>query len=109
MTRAHTRNGCGWVFAVGMAGLALAQEPGKDPLRPAGREWPPVIGAWFWAQGDLEPDGFKPFLDAAAAHSPYTLLATSCRGAEVVEPRVHEQVGKAVQYANAGVPREVSG
>ncbi len=71
------------------------------PLRPSGREWPPVIGAWFWTREVLEPEGFKPFLDAAAAHSPYTLLTTSCRHAEVVEPRVHDQVGKAVQYANS--------
>lgn len=64
-------------------------------------EEPPVIGAWFWSQEVLEPDGFKPFLDAAAAHTPYTLLTTSCRRAEAVEPQVHEQVGLAVRYANA--------
>lgn len=79
------------------AGLRAAEAP----LRPAGREWPPVIGAWFWTREVLEPDGFRPFLDAAAAHSPYTLFSTSCRHAEVVEPRVHEQVGKAVRYADS--------
>ena len=84
-----------------LAGLCAGIGLADAPCRPAGGEWPPVIGAWFWAQGDLEPDGFKPFLDAAAVHSPYTLLATSCRGAEVVEPQVHAQVGQAVRYASS--------
>jgi hypothetical protein len=72
---------------------------GEPPVRPAGGEWPPVIGAWFWTERELEPEGYKAFLDAAAAQSPYTLLSTACRKAEVVDPFVHEQAGGAVRYA----------
>lgn len=89
------------VFAFGLAGFAFALESGKEALRPASREWPPVIGAWFWSEETLAPDGFKPFLDEVAAHSPYTLLSTACRRAEVVEPRMHDQMAKAVRYANS--------
>ncbi len=71
------------------------------PFRPASNEWPPVIGAWFWSKECLEPDGFKPFLDAAAAHAPYTLLSSACRSVEVVDPQMHEQMDKAVRYANS--------
>lgn len=94
--------GCnlGWVLAFGLTGSAWAQALGKEAPRPSGREWPPVIGAWFWTQEVLEPDGFKPFLDAAAAHSPYTLLSTACRRIEVTEPAMREQAAKAVRYAN---------
>ncbi len=87
------------MLVAGLAGLTMAQDPVKEALRPAGSEWPPVIGAWFWSQETLAPDGFKPFLDAAAAHTPYTLLSAACRRAEVVEPQVHEQAGRAVRYA----------
>lgn len=59
----------------------------------------PVIGAWFWTQKDLEAEGYKSFLDAAAASSPYTLLSTACRRIEVIDPCCHAQVGKAVRYA----------
>ena len=61
---------------------------------------PPVISAWFWSKEVLAPDGFKPFLDAAATQSPYTLLSTACRSIEVVEPQMHAQAAKAVDYAN---------
>ncbi|MCX7010765.1 MAG: hypothetical protein NTY53_26570 [Kiritimatiellaeota bacterium] len=74
---------------------------GEETLRPTG-DWPPVIGAWFLGDADMEPDGFKPFLDAVAAHSPYTLLTTSLRisKGEIVEPQVQEQLHKAVRYAH---------
>ena len=89
------------LLAVGLAGFAFAQDSEKNALRPAGSEWPPVIGAWFWSQDVMEPDGFKPFLDEAAAHSPYTLLTTACRSIEVVEPQMHAQASQAVRYANS--------
>ena len=81
---------------------SMAAAP-ASPVRPAGREWPPVIGAWFWKDDALEPEGYKPFLDAAAAHAPYTLLSTSLRVSkgEITDPFVREQIGKAVRYANA--------
>ncbi|MGA2501001.1 MAG: hypothetical protein ABSH20_24965, partial [Tepidisphaeraceae bacterium] len=73
----------------------------ETPVRPAGNEWPPVIGAWFWKDEVLEPQGYKPFLDAAATHTPYTLLSTSLRisKGEITDPLVHDQIGKAVGYA----------
>lgn len=92
-----------WIraFALGLSGISLAHDADKPTLRSLGPEWPPVIGAWFWSQEALEPDGYRAFLDAAAAHSPYTLLSTACRRQEVVEPSMHEQMGKAVRYANS--------
>ena len=95
------RGNFGWMFAVALVGSACAENVQIETIRPVGREWPPVIGAWFWTQKELEPDGFRPFLDEAAAHSPYTLLTTSCRHVEVVEPRMHAQASQAVRYANS--------
>ena len=96
------RNACVWAIVFSLAGIALAQEADKEKVRPAGCDWPPVIGAWFWKDGTLEPDGFKPFLDAAAAHAPYTLLSTSLRisKGEVTDSVVRDQIGKAVRYAD---------
>ena len=73
----------------------------ETPLRPAGLQWPPVIGAWFWKDEVLQPDGYKPFLDAAAAHSPYSLLTTSLRVSkgEITDPLIRGQLGKALRYA----------
>ena len=85
-------------LAVLLAVFGVGLYAAESPTRPDGSAWPPIIGAWFWTQNDLEPDGYKSFLDAAAA-APYTLLSTSCRRAEVVEPRVHEQAARAVDYA----------
>lgn len=75
----------------------------ETPVRPVGAGWPPIIGAWFWKDETLEPDGYKPFLDAAAAHAPYTLLSTSLRVSkgEVTDPLVRDQIGRAVRHADA--------
>lgn len=83
--------------------LACTPAGAQNPLRSTGPGWPPVIGAWFWHDDVLELDGYKPFLDAAARHSPYTLLSTSLRisKGEVVDPAVREQIGQAVRYANS--------
>jgi hypothetical protein len=93
------RNGLVALVVVLCANLCLA----ATPVRPAGNDWPPVIGAWFWKDSTLEPDGFKPFLDAAASHSPYTLLTTSLRVSkgEITDPAICDQAEKAVRYANS--------
>jgi hypothetical protein len=83
---------------VGVCALAHAADL---PPRPAGNDGPPVIGAWFWSQAEQEPNGFRPFLDAVAECTPYTLLTTSCRGREVVDPVQHDQMDKAVRYARS--------
>ena len=72
------------------------------PLRPSGDAWPPAIGAWFWRDSALEPEAYKPFLDAVAAHSPYTLLPSSLRisKGEITDPQIRDQIGKAVRYAD---------
>lgn len=88
-------------FGMVLAGLCAGASGAETRVRPAGDEWPPVIGAWFWTQADLAPDGFRPFLDAVAAHAPYTLLSTACRRLEVTEPAMHAQAGEAVRYANS--------
>jgi len=87
------------LLALGLAGCSLPQNPARAPSAITGGDWPPVIGAWFWSPAVLEPDGFKPFLDSAATNSPYTLLSTSCRQIEVVDPALHDQVSKALRYA----------
>jgi hypothetical protein len=86
-----------------LTGFAIAQESTEPLLRPSGPEWTPVIGAWFWHDATLEPEGYRPFLEAAAAHTPYTLLTTSLRisRGEVTDAPVHAQIGKAVRYANS--------
>ena len=88
-----------YTFAICLAILTLRVNAAETPCRPDRGQWPPVIGAWFWTQRDLEPEGYKSFLDAAAERSPYTLLSTACRRIEVVEPQAHEQADKAVRYA----------
>ncbi len=95
-------------LGVGLGQPALPARVDADagPLRPAG-DWPPVIGAWFLGDAELEPDGYKPFLDAAAAHSPYTLLTTSLRTSkgELVDPLVRDHLHQAVRYAHTlGLP-----
>ena len=94
-TKSWGKTGVLWSVSL-CAGMCLAEAP----VRLTGNDTPPVIGAWFWSKDVLEPDGFKPFLDAAAKHSPYTLLSTACRCIEVTEPAMHEQAAKAVRYAN---------
>ena len=93
------------LLAAALCGASLsAAEP---PLRPVGNDWPPVIGAWFWHDQTLDPDGYKPFLDAAAAHVPYTLLSTSVRVSrgEITDPAIRAQAGRAVRYAKTlGLP-----
>ena len=85
----------GFLCAVGPAAVARAGDASDKEVLP------PVIGAWFWSQDVLEPEGYKPFLDAAAAQSPYTLLSTACRRIEVTEPAMHDQAKRAADYANA--------
>ncbi|OGV68229.1 MAG: hypothetical protein A2283_10235 [Lentisphaerae bacterium RIFOXYA12_FULL_48_11] len=98
----HFRHVLAWLCIPGLTGLLLARDAEKNPLRPEGREWPPVIGAWFWHDNTLDPDGYKQFLDVAAAHSPYTLLSSSLRVSkgEVIDPLVRDQISKAVLYAH---------
>jgi hypothetical protein len=86
-------------LAVMLAILATGLYAAELPPRPDGSQWPPVIGAWFWTEKDLEPDGYQSFLDGASACSPYTLLSTACRQIEVVEPQIHRQAAKAVPHA----------
>jgi len=60
----------------------------------------PGIGCWFWLGNAFEPDGYKRFVDLHAAHTNFGLLTTSIRHtAEVTEPRVHDQIKAAAEYA----------
>ena len=90
-----------YTFALCIAVLTLHANTAEMPVRPDRGQWPPVIGAWFWTERDLGPEGYKTFLDAAAERSPYTLLTAACRRIEVVDPRAHEQAVEAVRYAAA--------
>ena len=97
----------GWLCCMAgiclMGGMGCTFWPQSAHERPgtARDGQPPVIGAWFWSQDDLEPEGYKTFLDEAAKYSPFSLLSTACRRLEVVEPRMHDQAGEAVRYANS--------
>lgn len=92
-----------WVVLLLASVGGLAHAEVKETLRPASGDWPPVIGAWFWNDETLKPDGYRAFLDAAAAHSPYTLLSTSPRVSqlELTDPALHDQVGQAARYARS--------
>jgi len=63
----------------------------------------PQIGCWFWTDDDLKPDGWRPFLDMAAAHTSWTLLSTSIRipRAEVTDADLHDRIKAAAEYARA--------
>ncbi len=66
------------------------------------RQKPPVIGAWFPQENEMgQADGYREFLDAAAAHSHYTLLSTSMRnrGRQMVDADVHAWFKAAAVYA----------
>ncbi len=79
----------------------------KESVNPASLRLPkdilPVIGAWFWSDEDMNPEGYKKFIDVAAVHSPYNLLTTSIRieGQEVIKKSVHDHVKMAVEYAKS--------
>ena len=65
------------------------------------RSWP-AIGCWFWTAGEFEPGGYKRFIDLHEKHSPFRLLTTSIRHpVEVTDPKVHDQIKAAAEYARA--------
>ena len=90
------RHGHAVLIAVFCAGMCAAE----TPVRPVGKEWPPIPAMFSWKVDGPEPEGYKSFLDVAAAHSPYTLFTTTLR-TEITDPLVHDQVGKAARYANS--------
>lgn len=63
---------------------------------------PPVMGAWFWGEEQFQPGGYKEFIEEASKHSPYNLLTIGfrVRGRDITDIDVHNQVKKAVEYAN---------
>ncbi|MEZ5103361.1 MAG: hypothetical protein R2757_02605 [Draconibacterium sp.] len=62
----------------------------------------PVIGAWFWDEEEFKPEGYKQFIDDVSIHSCFDLLSTAIRvpGRDITDIDVHNQVKKAVEYAN---------
>ncbi len=62
----------------------------------------PGIGCWFWGAAEFEPNGYKRFLDLHSEGSRFQLLTTSIRHpVEVTEPRVHDQIKAAAEYARS--------
>ena len=60
----------------------------------------PGIGCWFWTAEEFQPEGYKRFLDLHAKHSAFRLLTTSIRHpVEVTDPKVHDQIKAAAEYA----------
>jgi hypothetical protein len=61
----------------------------------------PVIGCWFPAVADREPENFKPFLDQVAEYTAYNLLTTSIRigSRSMADQDVHGGFKAAAAYA----------
>ncbi len=65
------------------------------------KSWP-GIGCWFWTAEEFKPEGYKRFIDLHEKHSPFRLLTTSIRHrVEVTDPKVHDQIKAAAEYAKA--------
>jgi len=81
--------------------LAAGAEEAASPRLPDGAQ--PTIGAWFISDEFFEPDGYRPYVDLYAEHSPYDLLTTSFRVSqrEVTEPAFHDLIKEAVAYARS--------
>jgi hypothetical protein len=64
---------------------------------------PPVIGAWFPEESEMQPEGYRNYLDAIAEHSHYNLLTTTMRirQRQMVDPEVHDWFKQAVTYARS--------
>ena len=62
----------------------------------------PTQAIWGWNEEEFKDDGYKTFIDLAAFHSPYELLAVSVRlpGRETTTKAVHDQIKRAAEYAN---------
>ena len=60
----------------------------------------PEIGCWFWSAEEFGPNGYKRFLDLHEKKSGFKLLTTSVRHpVEVTDPKVHDQIKAAAEYA----------
>lgn len=61
----------------------------------------PVLGCWFWHEGEFMPEGYKSFIDTVSLHSPFNMLTTSIRapGRQVTDTDVHDQIKAAARYA----------
>lgn len=69
-----------------------------NPIKTA---WP-GIACWFWSGEEFQPEGYKRFLDLYARHSAARLLTTSIRHpVEVTDPKVHDQIQAAAEYARS--------
>lgn len=74
------RHGHAVLIAVFCAAMCAAE----TPVRPVGNEWPPIPAMFTWKVDGPEPEGYKSFLNLAAAHSPYTMFTTTLR-TEIIE------------------------
>lgn len=61
----------------------------------------PVVGAWFPQEPDMQPDGYRNFLDAVAKHSHYNLLTTTMRNGnrQMTDAETHDWFKQAAAYA----------
>lgn len=95
-----------------LAGVCVSTEPEKQ-LRSVQVELPnqeqnviktawPAIGCWFWAADEFKQEGYKRFLDQHAKHSSFKLLTASIRcPRDVADPKVHDQIKAAAEYAQS--------
>ena len=81
-------------------GSLRVELPGQE--RNVIKESWPGIGCWFWTTRELAPEGYRDFIDKAEKHSGFGLLTTSIRAdVEVTDPKVHDQIKLAANYARA--------
>jgi len=74
--------------------------PGQE-MNVVKESWP-GIGCWFWTTRELAPEGYRDFIDKAEKYSVFGLLTTSIRAnVEVTDPKVHDQIKLAAEYARA--------
>src|SRR5690606_28133867 len=60
------------------------------------------IGCWFWFKEEFEAEGYKKYIDLFEKHSPFKLLTASLRHAgDLTDPKVHNQIKAASQYAKS--------
>lgn len=60
----------------------------------------PSIGCWFWYKDEFEKGGYKQSIDLFEKYSPFKMLTASLRyPGDLTEPRVHDQIKDASQYA----------
>jgi hypothetical protein len=65
----------------------------------------PEITEWLWSDSEFQPQGYEPFLNLVADHSPFNMVLvltehTSKTWRQITDVSVHDQIDQAVEYAH---------